>query len=100
MKGFAVIVLWVLTIILKGYVISTLWAWFMVPTLDLPVLTIIQAIGISLLWGTFAFAPTKKEIFELFNSDETSVEDIKYQSLIMAVYLSCLGFGYVYNLFM
>ncbi len=40
-----------LTAILNGYVLSILWRWFLVPTLDLPAISIVQAIGISLVIG-------------------------------------------------
>ena len=37
--------------LLRGYVLSILWRWFMVPTLGLPALSIPQAIGIALVVG-------------------------------------------------
>lgn len=37
--------------LLRGYVLSVLWRWFMVPTLGLPVLSVPQAIGIALVVG-------------------------------------------------
>lgn len=37
----------------RGFMISVLWAWFMVPTFSLPVLSIPQAIGLSLVVGAF-----------------------------------------------
>jgi len=42
-------VLMVLGSIFNGYVFSILWGWFMVATLKLPALSIIQAIGIALI---------------------------------------------------
>ncbi|MCP3017986.1 hypothetical protein [Cupriavidus basilensis] len=35
--------------ILKGWALSVVWAWFIVPTFALPALTIPQAIGISIV---------------------------------------------------
>lgn len=35
--------------ILNGYVMSVLWDWFVVPTFNLPHLSIVQAIGIVMI---------------------------------------------------
>lgn len=37
--------------LLRGYVLSVLWRWFMVPILGLPALSVPQAIGIALVVG-------------------------------------------------
>lgn len=42
-----------LTSVLRGYVLSILWAWFMVPIFHLPELTIVQAIGVSFVVSFF-----------------------------------------------
>ena len=35
-----------------GYVLSTLWGWFIVPIFEgMPTITIVEAIGISMFWG-------------------------------------------------
>lgn len=39
--------------ILNGWAISVLWLWFVAPLFGLPVLTIPQAIGLSLVIGMF-----------------------------------------------
>ncbi len=43
------LVLMVLGSIFNGYALSILWGWFMVTTLKLPALSIVQAIGIALI---------------------------------------------------
>ena len=43
--------------ILRGWVLSLLWGWFFVPVLDLPPLSIPQAIGISIVVGVLAHQP-------------------------------------------
>ena len=35
--------------ILKGFVLSVMWSWFMVPTFSLPEISTVQAIGIALV---------------------------------------------------
>ena len=37
----------------RGFVLTKLWAWFIVPTFGLPMLTMIPAIGLSLVVGMF-----------------------------------------------
>ena len=41
----------VVSCLLRGWVLSILWRWFMVPTLGLPALSVPQAIGIALVVG-------------------------------------------------
>ena len=45
-----------------GYVLSILWRWFAVPLFHLPVLTIAQAIGVSVIVAllTKQYVPSKK----------------------------------------
>ena len=43
----------IVSAILNGWAVSTLWGWFVVPIFGLPDLGILQAIGISLLISVF-----------------------------------------------
>lgn len=76
-KVMLVIVLGVVSSIFSGFVLTKLWSWFVVPTFDLPQLTVPIAIGIYL---TVSFMtknntstledqdfPDIKEIFNLFS---------------------------------
>jgi len=46
----------------RGYVLSVIWSWFIVTTFGLPELTIVQAIGLSIVVGYFKMSyNTKKE---------------------------------------
>ena len=57
MKGFfefigktvIVIAIFLIGATVNGYVLVTLWKWFMVPTFKLPPLTTVQALGMALL---------------------------------------------------
>lgn len=78
--------------ILRGFVISTLWLWFLVP-LGIPAISIVAAMGISLIvayiWYSYADAEilVKMEVPELLGS----------------VYGAPLGFllgGYIISLFL
>ena len=43
------VALFVFTSLFRGYILSVLWGWFMVPTLGLPRLSVVQAIGIAIV---------------------------------------------------
>ena len=47
--GFAALI--VFSSLFRGYALSVLWGWFMVPTLHLPPLGVVQAIGIAMVVG-------------------------------------------------
>jgi hypothetical protein len=53
--------------IMNGFVLSVLWNWFMVPIFTLPELTIISAIGLTMVisWMTYHVETRKKETEEL-----------------------------------
>lgn len=44
----------------RGYVLSILWGWFIVPTFSLPPLLIVQAIGLSCVITAFGSPFMKK----------------------------------------
>ncbi len=60
--------LWIGYIVLKGFVFSTLWFWFIVPTFRLPALSIPIACGISL---TFALLT-----WEYKSSKDQTISDV------------------------
>lgn len=52
----------VISMIWRGYVLSILWGWFIVPTFGLPHLAITVALGISLMITLITVvSPTKKD---------------------------------------
>jgi len=53
--AFIALAAWVGGIIFDGYVVATLWGWFMATTFGLPRLTLAPAIGVSLLVGRLTF---------------------------------------------
>lgn len=52
--GFLIALLVVGSTVFRGWVLSLVWSWFVVPTFDAPQLSIAIAIGISLLIGMFS----------------------------------------------
>ena len=91
--GFIVVI--VLSVIMNGWAISTLWAWFVVPIFALPTLGIAQAIGLSCLVGLFRQSST--------NSDKAkdttdALATALGQALVTPVIT--VGLGWVIHLFM
>lgn len=54
---------WVLGSIYSGWILKTLWSWFVVPTFGLPGLSIASAIGLGLVvrWLTYVHRPESGE---------------------------------------
>lgn len=60
-KFVTVILVMILTPIIRGFVLMTLWAWFVAPTFSLPNLSLAIAVGIMFLWTFLTVKMTKKE---------------------------------------
>ena len=91
-------VVFVLSPILHGWALSLLWGWFFVPTLGLPSLSIVQAIGVSIVVSflTARYAATD-------DKDKGKDKWEKFaQAIIYAVLhpLAVVGIGYVVRGFM
>jgi uncharacterized membrane protein len=84
-----------LSALYSGYVLSVLWAWFVVPTFGLPALTIPVAIGLALIVSFMA----KSDAEEKTDDEITS----KIVSAVVKAILKpsfALLFGWVATLFM
>ena len=80
-------------VIFRGWVLSILWGWFIVPSFGLPPLSIAAAIGLSLLTGylTADFASIKKEY-----------KEDPHKNLMRSICISVITLlmGYIVKLFM
>ena len=90
------ILLFVVSAIVKGYVLSLLWAWFVVP-LGVPTLTVVQAIGVSLTVGFL----TK----EWDTSGDDDIGEVTEGVIVLCVYglgrpVTALAVGYLITCFM
>jgi hypothetical protein len=56
---FGLIALLVLNVILTGWVLSILWAWFIVPVFSAPALSIPYALGVALVVGMMTHQPNR-----------------------------------------
>ena len=100
MVGLAVIgvvALMIVTSILNGYVLSVLWGWFFVPTLELPPLTIVQAIGIAMVVNYHTSHRGESASDKDKSAAEKLIEGIVY-AIIYPFF--ALLFGWVVHLFM
>lgn len=79
----------------NGYVLTILWAWFVVPTFHLPQLAIAPAIGISMIVKYL----THQNDFE---KGDREWEDQVVRVLFYAAFypLMVLGFGWIVHSFM
>ena len=51
MLALGLIALMIVAYLVNGVALKLLWSWFMVPTLGLPVISLVQAIGIGIVIG-------------------------------------------------
>ncbi len=86
----SVVLVSVVGAIINGWALSTLWGWFIVPVFDLPILTIIQAIGISLILGYITSKEPK-------HSDDRKSSDriIESTAHTLATPLFSVGIGWI-----
>lgn len=92
-KFMASLMMVIILVIVSGYTLSILWSWFITPTFDVKELTVIQAIGLSLVKGYLFF--NYKESSEA--GFEKNVENFIKILLVVGV---TLGFGWIYHQFM
>ncbi len=80
----------------KGFVLKTLWAWFIVPTFGLPALAMSVAIGVSLVVGLLAYQPSSDK-----SKSGTEIEQIgESMAWCLSFYTIILFMGWVTQLFM
>jgi hypothetical protein len=85
-----------LSTIFNAWVLVILWGWFVVPTFGLPVLTIVKAVGISLVVKFMTYKSTSSD-----DEDAGPWKKFLYACSLAIVYPLCaLGVGYVVHLFM
>lgn len=94
-------ILWILAVILgvgatvwKGYVMTILWSWFLIPAFGFPILSIPVAIGITMVIALCVAVPSKK----------SETDPGKLAGMVVAygylVPLFSLGIGWIVKQFM
>lgn len=86
MSAVILLVLGVPLALLRGFVISTLWGWYVVTSFGAPSLGVVQAIGITLIAGLLlgARVPAK-------NEEPDVVRDVAW-SLVISLVALVMGF--------
>lgn len=82
----AVLTIYPVAVILRGYVLSTLWGWFLVPVFQIPQLTVVPAIGLSLIAGFLtlhAQVGLQKQTFETLS--KRLVDVVLYPIMAFAI---------------
>lgn len=72
----------------SGFVISKLWAWFIVPTFAVPPLSIIAAIGVFLVVSAFhpsKFKKAKKDDEQIQTFIEATVFNLLWPAIFLGV---------------
>lgn len=89
------VVLLVAGSIWNGYVLSVMWGWFVVPTFDLPQLSIPAAIGASMVASYLTAKPTA-------HRDDRDSNEILSGALAHTFLLPlfAMGLGWIVNLWM
>ncbi len=94
----------VVSSLLRGYVLSILWGWFMVPIFHLPVLSVMQAIGIAL---TISYLIQQTNFFNQLKQEQEQDkkkklrESMKIVTFTTIIYpLIALLIGYIVHKFM
>jgi len=89
-----VMVLAPVTYIINGLVLKVLWLWFIAETFGLPVITVAQAIGLSIVVGFLTHQDCQREKTEdAYNAAGKLIVTIFVGPLL------ALGIGYIVHLF-
>ncbi len=80
----------IVSFLLNGVALKFLWSWFMVPTFGLPVISLVQAIGIGIIIGFMTQQYVPKDKDEVM---ETALYEIVIPIFTLAV-------GWIIHLFM
>lgn len=93
MKIVALLFSKILSTIFSGYVLSVIWGWFIVDRFNLPLLNIVEALGIMLV---VKFMTLQPDFYSLDNEDR----DVRMAAFSWMLPIMALFIGWVYTLFM
>lgn len=72
--------------LMNGWALSVLWGWFMVPVFELPIISLVQAIGISMTIGLLVSHTTDTDSKEWTDIVGTYIgRAIAYPILVVAI---------------
>lgn len=85
---------------LNGYVISTAWGWFLVPTLNVPQLPVVPAIGLSLIVSCIMYHAVSHDEKKEEDFGEVAKKSLKAIGESIIKSLVILALCYLVHLFM
>lgn len=94
LKGILGLMLWLPMVAYSGFIFSTLWGWFVVPTFSMaPDITFKQATGLNLIftWITTNVPPEKIDQTNTYSSGERLL-------FVLVLQTAILGMGWVYHI--
>lgn len=94
-KFFMTLIFTIPLIILKGYILSRFWFWFVLPIFDVIPLSIVTAVGLSMTVSLFTFSLPKKNKY-----DEESPFWLHEHIIHTLLYLLVWFMGWVVSLFL
>jgi len=91
-------IIYVIAVILNGWVLSILWGWFIVPTFNAPTLGIAPAIGVAMVIGFL----TNKGSRQTYAMDKREFWEKIFVELFVSLLLpfTTLGIGWIVKMFM
>jgi len=92
------LVLIVISSLLNGWALKVLWSWFVAPVFQISTISIVQAIGLSLV---FSLMQSSSRTSNNANSDKSPMT-LLFEAVFLAVVtpLFAVGFGWVVSLFL
>src|SRR5690606_38361726 len=79
-----------------GFVLSVLWGWFIVPVFEIPDISILQAIGLSMVVGFLTYQHIESDK----KSDRSLTESVIYMLMLAIIRPAIVLFiGYIVHLF-
>ncbi len=93
------VVMVAVTAILRGWALAMLWGWFVAPTFEIHALTIVEAIGIGLVFNLMQTSTADAKKKDGATKDWTDILG-DYLGYGVFVPLAAVGLGYIIKMFM
>jgi hypothetical protein len=92
-KVVVLLILGFVAALVKGFVLSTMWGWFIVPTFGLPAISLLVSVGVIYIITVFTYQP-----YTGVDAKETPITFVVNHGIMTPLFL--LFFGWIVHLFM
>lgn len=89
-----------LSVLWSGFVLSTMWSWFIVGQFGLPALGVVQAAGVAAVIRFMAYVPDAKKLLEESESEFEFKPSLKILGFSFLYPLMVLAMAWVLHLFL